>query len=182
MKNVKVSVSKWNILNKYRHNEISNTLVTWKYGHVVAAVLSRAQLCSILNILLPVVPLLLRGGQPGWRCLHSWCPAKLQPLQGIHNHTESTSATRHVVNYLGPNVVKTALKVLKSKKYSRTSRWTLKNTEQNVIPKPTYLLPFKALVCIRVWCDCHFNIILFLLGVSCWTVGVAKSCPVLPPL
>ena len=35
-KNIKVSVSKWSSHKEYRHIEITNNLVAWKHGHVVA--------------------------------------------------------------------------------------------------------------------------------------------------
>ena len=31
---------------EYRHNAIINSVLAWKHGHIVAAVLSRAQLCK----------------------------------------------------------------------------------------------------------------------------------------
>ena len=40
----KVSVSKWSSQYEYWHNGITNSAVTWKLGHAVAAVMSRAQL------------------------------------------------------------------------------------------------------------------------------------------
>ena len=33
--------------NEFSNNAITNTFVAWKHGHIVAAVLSRAQLCQI---------------------------------------------------------------------------------------------------------------------------------------
>ena len=44
MNNVKVSVSNWSSHDKIGHNAITNKLVAWKHGHVVAAVFTRAQL------------------------------------------------------------------------------------------------------------------------------------------
>ena len=46
--NVKALVSKWSSHNKYSHNTIINIFCREKRGHVVAAVLSRAQLCQKL--------------------------------------------------------------------------------------------------------------------------------------
>ena len=49
MKNVKVSVFKWSSNTDNNHNTIINFFLAWKHGHVVAAVLSRAQLYIWLN-------------------------------------------------------------------------------------------------------------------------------------
>ena len=46
LKNVKVSVSKWSSHNENSNNAITNNCEAWKHGHVVAALLLRAQLCK----------------------------------------------------------------------------------------------------------------------------------------
>ena len=43
-KNIKFSVTRWSCHNEYSNNAITNNFVAWKQGHVVAAVLWRAQL------------------------------------------------------------------------------------------------------------------------------------------
>ena len=45
-----VLVCKWSSHNEYSTNiAITNNFVAWKHGHVVAAVLPRAQLCNSSN-------------------------------------------------------------------------------------------------------------------------------------
>ena len=46
-KNIKVLVSGWSSHNKYSNIAITNNFMACKHGHVVAAVLARAQLCSL---------------------------------------------------------------------------------------------------------------------------------------
>ena len=47
-KHIKVSVSRGISHNEKSNNAITNNIVAWKHGHVVAAVLSRARLCQLL--------------------------------------------------------------------------------------------------------------------------------------
>ena len=49
-KNVKVSVYRWSSRKAYSNNAITNNFVAWKQGHVVAAVLSRAQFCFLKTL------------------------------------------------------------------------------------------------------------------------------------
>ena len=44
------ALSKWSCHVEYSHNAKNNNFLAWKHGHIVAAVLSRAQLCLLQNI------------------------------------------------------------------------------------------------------------------------------------